>query len=164
MLFGSLNHVFSTNKIHKIKINHSATLYCPQFPRQPPTRMRSESMMVCRRWAIVSTVHERNFSRIVCWISPSVLTQPRHFYTGNRLNFTQRKHIILHRKRACTENKPYFKQITCMHDTCGSPLLETKNKAKPRKKKPLLNATLNHCSKVPSPFYKYEPSDFRLNN
>lgn len=37
------------------------------------TRTRSESMIVCNRWATVKTVHSVNFCRIVCWISKSVL-------------------------------------------------------------------------------------------
>lgn len=37
------------------------------------TRMRSLSMIVRKRWATVRTVHSTNFSRMVFWMSSSVL-------------------------------------------------------------------------------------------
>ena len=37
------------------------------------TMMRSESMTVWRRWAMVNTVHSLNFCLMVCWMSESVL-------------------------------------------------------------------------------------------
>lgn len=41
------------------------------------TRMRSESMMVLRRWAMVRTVHEANWRRMVVWIKLSVLKKEK---------------------------------------------------------------------------------------
>ena len=48
------------------------------------TMTLSESMMVWRRWAIVNTVQFLNFSRMVAWISISVLKQ-KHNKKPDRL-------------------------------------------------------------------------------
>lgn len=42
------------------------------------TRTRSESIIVLSRWAIVSTVHDANWRRIVCWMKLSVLEKNNH--------------------------------------------------------------------------------------
>lgn len=55
--------------------------------KKAPTITLSESIMVWRRWAIVSTVHFLNFSRMVAWIRESVLWKAtEHFIQGSITN------------------------------------------------------------------------------
>lgn len=51
--------------------NLYGTSYSLAYPFSITSTM-SESIMVCRRWAMVRTVQSANFSRMVFWISASV--------------------------------------------------------------------------------------------
>ena len=54
---------------HESKVLKNLTATCPSSM----TRIRSESMTVCNRWAIVNTVQSLNWVRMVSWIMESVL-------------------------------------------------------------------------------------------